>query len=172
MNIPVILGTAREGRQSEKVANYLLGALKEAGHVSEIIDVKEYAPAITARTDKTPKAKKYKDKIVKADALLIVTPEYNHGYPGELKLLLDLLYAEYADKPVGFAGVSGGPLGGSRAVEQLRQVVIEFHMIPVREALYFGAVQNLFDEKGAMKDAGMKDRVLKLLDNLARHVKK
>jgi len=170
MYIPVILGTARIGRQSEKVANFILEETKKAGFETELIDVRDLRTDATDNTQASSQAKKLSPKIEKADALIIVSPEYNHGYPGELKMMMDLLYQQYARKPVGFCGVSAGGLGGARAVEQLRQVVIELHMVPIREALYFPVVQNLFDEKSTMKDPGAyKDRVKSFLDELARY---
>ena len=170
MNIPVILGTARSGRQSEKVAKYILEETKKAGFETELIDVRDLKTDATDNTQASPQAKRLSPKIEKADALIIVSPEYNHGYPGELKMMLDLIYDQYAGKPVGFCGVSAGGLGGARVVEQLRQVVIELHMLPIREALYFPAVQNLFDEKGRMKDPGAyKDRIKSFLDELTRY---
>ena len=167
MFIPVILGTARAGRQSEKVANYILKETKSAGFESELIDVRDYRIDATDNTQTSPQAKKLSQKMEKADAFIIVTPEYNHGYPGELKMMMDMLYDQYARKPVGFCGVSAGGLGGARVVEQLRQVVAELHMVSIREALYFPAVQNLFDEKGAIKDGSYKGRVKSFLDELS-----
>jgi NAD(P)H-dependent FMN reductase len=170
MNIPVILGTARAGRQSEKVAKFILDEVKKAGIETEILDVRDLRIEATDNTGAGPQAKKLFPKIDKADALIIVSPEYNHGYPGELKMMLDMLYDQYAGKPVGFCGVSAGGLGGARVVEQLRQVVIELHMLPIREALYFPAVQNLFDEKDTMKDPGAyKDRIKSFLDELTKY---
>ena len=77
-----------------------------------------------------------------ADGLIVVSPEYNHGYPGPLKEVLDSLYEEYEHKPIGICGAGGG-LGGSRAVEQLRLVAIELKLVPIREALYFPMVWDL-----------------------------
>jgi len=170
MNIPVILGTARAGRQSEKVANFILEEVKKAGFETEIIDVRDFRTDATDNTQASPQAKKLSSKIEKSDALIVVSSEYNHGYPGELKMMLDLLYGQYAGKPVGFCGVSAGGLGGARVVEQLRQVVIELHMLPIREAVYFPVVQNLFDEKGTMKDPGAyKDRIKSFLNELTKY---
>lgn len=167
MLIPVILGTAREGRQSEKVANFIAEEVKKAGHDSEVIDVRDFRTSATDNSLGSEQAKKLSRKIGDADALIIVTPEYNHGYPGELKMMLDMLYDQYARKPVGFCGVSAGGLGGARAVEQLRQVAAELHMTDIREALYFPVVQNLFDEKGNIKDAASyKDRLANFLREL------
>ena len=169
MYIPIILGTARQGRQSEKVANFMLAETAKAGLQSEIIDVRDYRIEATDSTGESPQAKKLAEKITKADGLIIVSPEYNHGYPGELKMMLDMLYKEYFSKPVGFCGVSIGILGGSRAVEQLRLVSIEFHMLPIREALYFSTVQNLFDEKGNIKDESYSKRVETFLNELIKY---
>jgi len=169
--IPIILGTAREGRQSEKVAKFVLSEIKQAGLNSEIIDVRDYRLSATDNTKASAQAKKLAEKINQAGGLIIVTPEYNHGYPGELKMMLDLLYGEYAKKPVAFCGVSAGGLGGARAVEQLRLVSIELHMIVIREAVYFSDVYDLFDDKDNIKDISYKDRIRKMLDELLGYVK-
>jgi NAD(P)H-dependent FMN reductase len=166
MNIPVILGTAREGRFSDKAANYMLGAVRKAGIESEILDPRDYRIISSDKTLMYPEAKRLAEKISKADALIIVTPEYNHGYPGELKMMIDMLYEQYASKPVGLCGVSMGGLGGARCVEQLRQVFAELHMVSIREAIYFSGVRQLFDENGAIKDPLYHDRVKKFLDEL------
>ncbi len=160
MFIPVILGTARAGRQSEKVANFIIEETKKAGFETALIDVRDLRTSATDNSQSSPQAKKLIPIIEKADALIIVSPEYNHGYPGELKLMLDLLYKQYARKPVSFCGVSAGGLGGARVVEQLRQVVVELHMVPIREALYFPVVQDLFDEGGKLKSPdSYKDKI-------------
>ena len=172
MYIPIILGTARAGRQSEKVANFVLKEVIKNNLESEIIDVRDYRTSATDNTHESEQAKKLSEKISKADGLIIVSPEYNHGYPGELKMMLDLVYKEYTGKPVGFCGVSAGGLGGARVVEQLRQVVIELHMVPIREALYFPMVQNLFNETGDMKDDSYDSRIKMFLDELTSYAQK
>jgi chromate reductase len=166
MYIPVILGTAREGRFSEKAAKFMLQEALKAGLESELIDVRDYRIAATDNTQELPEAKNLAGTIDKADALIIVSPEYNHGYPGELKMMLDLLYQQYAKKPVGLCGVSMGGLGGARCVEQLRLVAVEFHMVPIREAIYFSGVRQLFDEKGVIKDSAYHARAKTFLDEL------
>jgi NAD(P)H-dependent FMN reductase len=172
MYIPIILGTAREGRQSEKVAHFMLKELLKVNLESKIIDVRDYRIEATDGSGESSQAKKLAEKINKADSLIIVSPEYNHGYPGELKMMLDLLYKEYAQKPVGFCGVSAGGLGGARVVEQLRQVVIELHMMPIREALYFSVVQNLFAENGEIKDESYYKKVEVFLNELILYIEK
>ena len=174
MNIPIILGTAREGRQSEKAANYMLQQAKEANIDSEIInteflDVRDYRIAATG--EQTPAVKAFSEKITQADGLIIVSPEYNHGYPGELKMMIDMLYKEYNRKPIGICGVSAGALGGARVVEKLRLVAIELQMVPIREAIYFPKIQELFDENGNIKDESYGERVKAFLDELVWYAK-
>jgi len=171
MYIPIILGTAREGRESEKVAKFVLDETKANGIDSELLDVREFRIPATDNTGKGAAAQKLASKISNADALIIVTPEYNHGYPGELKMMLDLLYKEYNRKPVGICGVSSGALGGARCVEQLRQVVIELQMVPIREALYFPLVKDCFDAVGRIKDEAYRPRVKKFLGMLTDYAK-
>lgn len=171
MYIPIILGTARQGRQSEKVAKFMLAEVKKAGLETEIIDVRDFRIEATDNTGETPQAKKLAERIDRAQGLIIVSPEYNHGYPGELKMMMDLLYREYFHKPVGFCGVSIGGFGGVRAVEQLRQVVIELRMIPIREAIYFSNVGNLFDDAGRIKDQSYSEKTKLFLDELISYAK-
>ena len=166
MYIPIILGTARKGRQSEKVANYILQQVLKTDIETEIIDVRDYRLEATDNTGEPEVAKKWKKIVVKADGFILVSPEYNHAYPGELKMMLDMLYAEYKRKPIGICGVSGGGLGGARAVEQLQVLLVGLGMVPLQGALYFSNVQDLFDEQGAIKDPSYDERVKKFLDEL------
>ena len=153
MYIPVILGTAREGRQSEKVATFMCELATKARLETEIVDIREYRIAATDNTGNIQHAKKWAEKIIRADGVIVVSPEYNHTYPGELKIFLDMLYKEYARKPVALCGVSSGQWGGTRGVQALRLTCIALGMHPILEAVYFPFIQDLFDEKGKMKDA-------------------
>ena len=149
MYIPILLGTAREGRLSEKAALFVEEEAKKFGFETEIIDPRTVlkAPATSGEIDES-----YREKIQRADGILIVSPEYNHGYPGELKIMLDSAYKEYFGKPVGICGVSTGLLGGVRMTEQLRLVLIEFHMINTREAVYFNGAEAVFSEVSGTKE--------------------
>lgn len=166
MYIPIILGTAREGRQSEKVAGFLFEQSKNAGFESEILDVGDYRIPETNNTEEIPEAKELESKIKKADALIVVSPEYNHGYPGELKMMLDMLYKQYKNKPIGICGVSAGGLGGARVVEQLKLVALAFEMKPIKSSLYFSNIKDLFDENGKIKDESYLKRTKKFFDEL------
>ncbi|MEK7147224.1 MAG: NAD(P)H-dependent oxidoreductase [Patescibacteria group bacterium] len=165
--IPLILGTGREGRNSEIAANFVLGEIRKRPEIeTELIDVRDYRLEFTDNTETSPVARKLAEKVLRADGFIIVSPEYNHSYPGELKMMLDMLFEQYARKPVAICGVSAGGLGGVRMVEQLRLVAIEFHMVPVHNAVYFSFVKNLFDENGIIKDQLYGLKVNKLLDEL------
>lgn len=156
--IPIILGTARENRESEKVANFVLMEAKKYGLTTELIDVRNYASSATQTLKKDIKDS-LSATIQRANGLIIVSPEYNHGYPGELKIFLDNFYQEYFYKPLAICGVSAGNLGGARMAEQLRLVAIEMHMIPIREAVYFSSVKNLFDGENDIKDSSYAERL-------------
>lgn len=166
MFIPIILGTARTGRNSLLPAKYILDQVTKAGLETQLLDVKDNRLEATDNSLNSPISKEYAKIIDRADGLIIVSPEYNHGYPGELKMMLDMAYKEYFHKPVGICGVSIGILGGARMVEQLRLVCIELHMIPLREAIYFPKVQDLFDSQGLIKDNTYTARVKTFLDEL------
>lgn len=170
--IPILLGTAREGRQSEKATKFVLQEAKKYGQFeTQLLDVRDFAGP--AKTQAMPKeqAEKWSEIMAKADGLIIVSPEYNHGYPGELKLMLDQLYKEYNRKPVGLCGVSGGGLGGARMVEALRTSLIELQLVPLRNAVYFSGIQNLFDDSGDIKDPSFSQKLATMFDELVWYAK-
>ncbi|MBI2665311.1 NAD(P)H-dependent oxidoreductase [Candidatus Woesearchaeota archaeon] len=173
MYIPIILGTARKGRRSEYAARFMLEKVKDYGGIkTELLDVKDYRIKATDNTQNSSQAKKLKSKISKANGIIIVSPEYNHGYPGELKMMLDMLYEQFHYKPVGICGVSAGGLGGARMVEVLRLSCIEFKMVPIREAVYFSNIQDLFDDHGNIKDNSYHNKAKIFLNELILYAKK
>src|SRR5438132_13450181 len=90
--------------------------------------------------------------IERCDGLIIVAPEYNHGYPGLLKHALDMNLKEYIHKAVGICGVSAGPFGGARVIEGLLPVMRELGLVTIFEDVNFGNVQNIFEEQGTLLD--------------------
>ena len=149
-------------------AQFILDEVKKAGFKSVLFDVRDLVTPATIGHGQIDQADKpWQEAMLKADGLIIVAPEYNHGYPGELKIVLDSLYGEYAHKPVGLCGVSIGPFGGVRVVEQLRQVVIELSMVPLRNAVYFSGINQTFGPNGQPADAALPGRVKPMLDELA-----
>jgi len=167
--IPVLLGTAREGRVSEKVARYVYGQVEQyPGIATEFIDIADH---LTERTvpswEEHEQVSWWREKIATADGLIIVSPEYNHSYPGELKLLLDKILPEYKHKPIAVCSASNGPWGGARMVENLWGLLVRLGGVPVFPAVYFPGIKELFDEAGAIRDAEYDERVRGMLDELA-----
>lgn len=166
--IPIILGTNRKGRQSENVAKLLYE--KMSGHAeieTKLIDVKDFNFPVddygTALKDKFPE---YRDAILRADGLVIVSPEYNHGYPGALKSLLDAALPEYIHKAVGLVGVSSGPWGGTRVIESLVPVMRELGLAVTFTDLHFPKIQDFFDGEGSPKDESYNKRINEFLTEL------
>jgi NAD(P)H-dependent FMN reductase len=164
--IPLILGTSRQGRQSEHVARFVLSEIKKRPEIeTELIDVRE----LKMRLDDAGENMKdpdYAEKMTRADGLVIVTPEYNHGYPGLLKQALDMCLEEYIHKVVGLVGVSAGPFGGSRVIEQMVQVVRELGLTVTFTDLNFSHVRDAFDEQGNLKEEKYVGRAAKFLNEL------
>jgi len=172
-HIQVILGSTRQGRSGEKVARWFMGHAEQRPELTvELVDLADWPlpfistpvpPAMSESED--PQTAAWAAKVAAADGYVIVTPEYNHGYPAVLKNALDHVFAEWGDKPVGFVGY-GGPAGGVRAVEQLRQVVVELRMVPLRHQVTIPKVYAAFDADGEPREdrSGEADA---LLDELA-----
>src|SRR6202171_2606258 len=148
--IPLILGTARQERQSEHVARIVLEQTKErTGVETELIDVR----ALPMRLDDAGEQMKdpaFSSTIERCDGLILVTPEYNHGYPGLLKHALDMNLKEYIHKAVGICGVSAGPFGGARVIEHLLPVMRELGLVTIFWDGNFSAVQKAFDSSGSL----------------------
>ncbi|PYL56278.1 MAG: NADPH-dependent FMN reductase [Verrucomicrobia bacterium] len=164
--IPIILGTARQGRESEHVAQFVLEqAKKRAGVETELIDVRKLSMRLDDAGEQM-KEPKFSATIERCDSLIIVTPEYNHGYPGLLKHALDMNLKEYIHKAAGICGVSAGLFGGARVIENLLPVLRELGLVTIFEDVNFGKVGTLFDERGQLLDESYVSRVDKFLDEL------
>ena len=145
MTIAVVYGSARQGRFCDTVVNWALTELwAECGVRITLIDPLELKGGAG---DGVLDGEALEDKIAAADAFIIVTPEYNHGYPACLKELIDSCYEPWHAKPVGFISY-GGVSGGLRAVEQLRQVFAELHTVTIRDTVSFSNVWGQFDAAG------------------------
>lgn len=165
--IPVILGTARPGRESADVAKLVLTAVEERGLTTELIDVSDYPIDGTEDPDEGARIEAYRRLVDSADGLVIVVPEYNHGYPGELKLLLDSAYHEYNHKPLGVVSVSSGLIGGARVTEQLQLVALAFEMIPVAPAVHVPTVNESIDGEGQFEEEGLRKALDAMVDQVA-----
>lgn len=164
--IPVILGTTRQGRMSEHVANFVLGETsKQNGVETELIDVRKLALNIND-AGQAIKQPEFSASMNRADAIIVVAPEYNHGYPGMLKHLLDSCLKEYIHKAVGICGVSAGGFGGTRVIQNLLPVLRELGLVTIFWDGNFSSVQNIFDESGKLLDQSYVKRIDKFLKEL------
>ena len=166
--LPVLLGTNRQSRNSVHPARWLVGQMQQRAEIeTQLFDVGEFALPQhdygQALKDQFPA---WRDAIIRADGLVIVTPEYNHGYPGTLKAVLDLLLREYVHKAVAFVGVSAGPWGGTRVIEAMVQMVRELGLAVTFSDLNFSKVQNTFDAEGKLLDPAFEKRAKDFLDEL------
>jgi NAD(P)H-dependent FMN reductase len=164
--IPVILGTARKGRRSENAARFMFEQTKARADVeTEWVDVAK----IPMRLDDAGEQMKdpaFSELVKRADALILVVPEYNHGYPGLLKHALDMNLDEYIHKAVGVCGVSAGPFGGARMIENLLPVLRELGLTTIFTDVNFGHAGKIFDESGKLIDDAFISRAAKFLDEL------
>lgn len=152
LNIPVLLGTTRENNGSKRVAKFVAEIANSIeGITSQIVDPAELNLPGDGN-DESAKDPVYSKITADADAFIIVTPEYNHSFPGSLKRMLDSELKNYIHKPVGFCGVSSGRFGGTRAIEALVPVTRELGMVPTFGEVFFGNVWTLFDDNGQITE--------------------
>ncbi len=102
----------------------------------------------------------------RADALVLVAPEYNHGYPGLLKHVLDTNLPEYIHKAAGIVGVSAGVFGGARMIQNLVPVLRELGLVTIFWDVNVTSVHSRFDEDGSLLDETLLPRIEKFLDEL------
>lgn len=147
LTIAVIAGTTRDQRKSIRAARYIAEFGTGLPNVQIIfVDPKDF-DFPTDGIDTEGKDPRYSNITARADAFFIVTPEYNHSFPGSLKRMLDSEYENYFHKPVAIAGASSGNWGGVRAVEALSLSVRKMGLVSVRANVYFPYIQDLFDER-------------------------
>ncbi|MFB7930577.1 NADPH-dependent FMN reductase [Streptomyces sp. NPDC056039] len=181
LHVTLIVGSNRHGRFGPVVADWLLDRLRDRDDlVAEVVDVAE--TDLPMSFERTPEATAtlsgITPKLARADAFVVLTPEYNHSYPAGLKNLIDWHFTEWRAKPVALVSY-GGLSGGLRAVEHLRQVFAELHAVTVRDTVSFHNAGTSFDDQGALRDPTGPDAAAKtMLDQLAwwggalRHARK
>lgn len=174
LKIKVVLGSTRQGRFGEQPANWITGKVKEKGFDVELLDLRDYpmpffeeaeTPSFKKQPYANPVVAKWTAKVAEADGFVFIVAEYNHGYTAVLKNAIDYVGAEWTKKPVAFVGY--GSLGGGRAVEQLREVVAEREMAPVRNAVHVVSPWYSLDEKGMYNFAPHDGAADGMLDQLA-----
>lgn len=160
----IIWGSSRQGRKGRPVAEWVKSQASADGRFEvDFVDLRELnlpffdeptSPfSMKSMDDYThPEGRAWAERVEKAEAVILVTPEYNHAAPGVLKNALDWVGPPWKDKPVGLVSY-GGIAGGARAVEQLRSITIELGLVNVSTPLHFPYFGEAFDEQGQPKRA-------------------
>jgi len=181
VRLQVIVGSTRPTRAADKVLPWVTGraAVHEAFE-TEVLDLRDWPLPMFGEhlgSIGDPRDPSYSDQLVRnwnrkiaaADAYLVITPEYNHSIPGELKNAIDSVFASFAfrNKPMAMVGYSGGIGGGIRAIEHLNQVAVELEMAPLRSTVILPFVDKAFDADGLPTDPATEVSLQILLDDLA-----
>jgi NAD(P)H-dependent FMN reductase len=166
LNIPVILGTVRDGRKSAHAAQFMVEELKKRdGVITELIDIAKLSIPVDD-AGQGAQDPQFRDKMIAADALVIVSPEYNHSFPGLLKHVLDTCLKEYIHKAAGIVGVSAGPFGGARVIENMVPVLRELGLATIFYDVNFGNIGKVFDDSGKLLDDAYYRRADKFIKEL------
>lgn len=144
LRIGIVLGSTRVGRFADRPAEWLLAlANKRGGAAFELVDLRDYpmpffdAPKSPLREPPSNEvARRWARKVGELDGFVFVTAEYNHSIPAVLKNALDFVYSEFNRKPASFVGY--GNAGGARGIEQLRLMLVELQVAPLRSAVHIG----------------------------------
>jgi NAD(P)H-dependent FMN reductase len=172
-HIAIISSSVRIGRQSHRVAHFFDNYIKDHNlATSEILDLKVFnfpveEERLMYQPAPSPEAKMFSEKVSGADAVIIVTPEYNSGYPASIKNAIDLLIKEWYHKPIGLVSVSSGNFGGVNCIALLQNVLLKIKAVPVTATFPVPNVQTSFSEDGIPVD---KDATNKRADVFLKEV--
>jgi NAD(P)H-dependent FMN reductase len=180
MKLQVIVGSTRPARAADKVVRWVTGQALHEAFDTEVIDLRdwplpmfgEHAGSIGDPDDPSysdPAVRQWNRKIAEADAYLVITPEYNHSVPGELKNAIDSVFLSFAfrNKPMAMVGYSGGIGGAIRAIEHLNQIAVEVEAAPLRSTVILPFVDKAFTEDGEPADPATEVSLQILLEDLA-----
>jgi NAD(P)H-dependent FMN reductase len=178
VDVPILLGSTRIGRQSLKVGRFILSKMEEYPQLkTELLDLGGYDfPIMDQRLSEMRVVplglQSFSDKLDRADGLLIVSPEYKGGVPGVLKNALDYLKPGiFHRKPVGICTVSSGGFGGLNCLMQLRLTVLALGGVPIPDMLPVSKVQEHFDNDGLPRDGAWSSRLMQFIDELLFYTK-
>lgn len=159
LNLVVVLGSVREGRFGPVVANWFVEQARQHGLFTvDLVDLADLdlplalpptSPALQPDLPRPAGMAELTRRLGAADAVVVVTPDYNRSFPASLKAAIDWHYTEWRAKPIGFVGYSGGS-GGLLAIEQLRQVFNELQAHTVRDYVSFPRYYELFAADGTL----------------------
>ena len=148
VRLSVVTASVRAGRLGPVVTGWFRDRLRERDDVS-VDEIDLAALDLPTGLDGSGDTAEYLERIARADGFVIVTPEYNHGYPGSLKTAIDTALDEWKIKPAGFVSY-GGLGGGLRAVEQLRTVFAELQVVTTRRTVSISDAEDRFDDRGRL----------------------
>ncbi|GAC1400621.1 MAG: NAD(P)H-dependent oxidoreductase [Sediminibacterium sp.] len=157
-HITIISASVRTARNSHRVALYFKKYLEENNLATvEILDLNEYQfPVFNERlrfqTNPPANVLAFAEKIKTTEGVLIVTPEYNGGYPASLKNVVDLLYDEWHRKPIAIATISDGIFGGTQVITSLQFSLWKIRAWTVPAMFPVPKVREVFDEAGNPSD--------------------
>ncbi|MBN2480994.1 MAG: NAD(P)H-dependent oxidoreductase [Bacteroidales bacterium] len=164
IKIAIISPSVRKGRNSHRVALYIRNFMEERNIATPVlVDLAAYNfPLFDERlkNQETPSEGMldFAEKIESSGGVIIITPEYNGGYPASLKNAVDLLYGQWQRKPVAFISVSDGNFGGTQAITALQFVFWKIGALSVPVSFRIPYVQNAFDESGTPADKDAMDK--------------
>ena len=164
LQIAIISPSVRRGRLSHRAALYFRNFLEENGVASaEILDLDRYRFTLfdeRLKYQDSPSAEMtdFAERIRNSDGVIIITTEYNGGYPASLKNAIDLLWAEWQRKPVALAGVSNGNFGGTQALQALQFVLWKIGAWTVPLSFPIPYIDKTFDENGVPADKPAMDK--------------
>lgn len=165
LKIALIYGSTRPGRFCDKVASWAAAQISARPEFSlDVVDPASPEAHTSSQSAESLNIDWLRQRIGEADAFVVVTPEYNHGYPAALKLLIDSVGAEWHAKPVAFVSY-GGISGGIRAAEQLRQVFAEMHAVTIRDSVTFAMAWEQFESDGTLKHPARAERQMQTVLN-------
>jgi len=173
--LAIVIGSTRPGRAGLPIADWFAGvARRHGGFDVEVVDLAEIALPLLdephhprLRQYTKPHTKAWSAIVDRSDAVVFVTPEYNYGYPAALKNAIDYLHEEWRDKPVGFVSY-GGVAAGTRAVQQLKQVVTTLRMVPVVESVNIPFHAQFLVDGAVQPNDVMGNAAAAMLDELVR----
>jgi NAD(P)H-dependent FMN reductase len=152
IHVALLVGSTREGRFGHVVARWCAARLARRDDIElDVVDLADVELPARHTRQRSAAVDDYVAHLARADAFVVVTPEYNHSFPASLKHAIDLVHEEWQRKPVAFVSY-GGLSGGLRAVEHLRQVFAELHAATMRDTVSFHNPWPQFDDRGELRD--------------------
>ncbi|NES30828.1 NADPH-dependent oxidoreductase [Micromonospora terminaliae] len=135
LRLAVIIGSTREGRIGDRIGRWFVAqARRRDGLAVTVLDLAGYDFPAILPAEPTAAMRSFAGEVSRAEAFVVVTPEYNHSFPASLKQAIDYAYDEWQAKPVGFVSY-GCRSVGLHAVDQLRTVFTALHATTVRDTV-------------------------------------